>query len=381
MDRDLRDQAALDASVGSVDAITARELVAAIKGYWRWITFLPVCAAAATFAVTFLMSPQFTAKALLMPPQQQQSLAAAALQSLGALGGLAGAVAPLRSPADQYVALMQSDNALDRLISENDLHTVYKKELRSEVRERLASRSRIEVNKKNGLIQVEVDDTDPSRAARLANGYVEQLRRLTSELAVSEAQQRRKFFEGQLAQVNKQLAAAQGALQATGLNEGVIRSEPKAAAENYARLRAQLTAAEVRLQTKRAFLADGSAELSQAREEIAALRTQLNRLETTLTGSSDTGYMVKYRDAKYYEALFEIFAKQFELARVDEAREGALIQVIDKAEAPDVKSGPKRFFLAAVIWLLAVISVFFFVATRLFLRKIDSSQASAPPSN
>jgi uncharacterized protein involved in exopolysaccharide biosynthesis len=378
MRRDLQDAAALDASVDSDDAIRFGELVAAMRRDWRWVTFFPLCVGVATLAATFLIPPQFTAKALLMPPQQQQSLAAAALQSLGALGGLAGAVAPLRSPADQYVALMQSDNALDRLIAENDLHKVYDKELRSEVRERLASRSRIEVNKKNGLIQVEVDDTDPKRAAQLANGYVEQLRRLTSELAVSEAQQRRKFFEGQLAQVNKQLAAAQGALQAAGLNEGVIRAEPKAAAESYARLRAQLTAAEVRLQTKRAFLADGSAELAQSKEEIAALRSQLSRLEATLTGSNDTNYLFKYRDAKYYEALFEIFAKQFELARVDEAREGALIQVIDPAEAPDVKSGPKRLFLAVLVGLLALIGAFFVIATRLFLRKLHSLRGPEP---
>jgi uncharacterized protein involved in exopolysaccharide biosynthesis len=354
------------------------EVVEALLERWKLLVVTPIVAGCAALGVAFLVPPTFTARTLIMPPQQQQSAAAVALQSLGALAGIAGAGGAVRSPADQYVALMQSNNAVDRLIDQHKLIDVYDVKFRSDARGELDERSRINVGRKDGLIAIEVDDRDSTRAAALANGYVDQLRRLTTELAVTEAQQRRKFFEKQLEQTRQQLKDAQSTLQAAGFTEGTLRAEPKAAAEAYARLRAEVTAAEVRLQTMRAYLSETSAEFVQAQGVLSALRGQLARLESTNTPASSSDYISKFRDFKYYETLFELFAKQFELARVDESREGALVQVVDIATAPERKSKPKRGLIAAAAAVLTFGALSLFVLVRFFLARTPLDLSAAP---
>jgi uncharacterized protein involved in exopolysaccharide biosynthesis len=354
------------------------EILEALLEHWKVLLFGPILVGLVALGIAFAIPPTFTARTLIMPPQQQQSAAAAALQSLGALAGIAGAGSAVRSPADQYVALMQSNNAVDQLIDQFKLIDVYDVKLRSDARVALNERSRISVGRKDGLIAIEVDDRDPVRAAAIANGYVEQLRRLTTELAVTEAQQRRKFFEKQLEQTRQQLKDAQAALQAAGFTEGTLRAEPKAAAEAYARLRAEVTAAEVRLQTMRAYLSETSAEFIQAQNVLGALRAQLSRLESNNTPTSSGDYISKFRDFKYYETLFELFAKQFELARVDESREGALVQVVDAAMAPERKSKPKRALIAAAAAVLTFGVLSVLLLARLLLARAPLDLSGAP---
>ena len=229
--------------------------------------------------------------------------------------------------------------------------------------------TRIAVGKKDGLVSVEVDDEDPTRAAGIANAYVEQLRRLTSVLAVSEAQQRRAFFEKELKEARDQLAKAQQALQATGFNVGALRAEPRAAAESYARLRAEITAAEVRTQVLRGSLADSSPEVQRQLGQLSALRAQLARLEQATDTNAGPDYLSKFREYKYRETLFEMFARQYELARVDESREGALIQVVDVATPPEYKSKPKRGFIAVAATLLSLLVIGSLLIGRHFWRQ------------
>ena len=335
------------------DGISLSELAGAILGQWKIIVAGSVLAGAAGLGVTSLMKPVFTARTVVMPPQQQQSSAAAALGSLGALAGLAGG--GIKSPVDQYVALMQSATVSDRLIDRFKLMEVYEEEFRSVARKTLLTKAIITAGKKDGLIVVEVDDHDPKRAADIANAYVDELRLMTNTLAVSEAQQRRRFFEQQLEATKKRLTEAQVALQESGFSAGVLRAEPKAAADGYARLRAEVTAAEVRLQTMRRTLADSAPEMQQQQAQLEALRSELAKLEQreAAPSSKDAGYIGRYRDYKYQETLFDLYAKQFELARLDESREGGLIQVVDVATAPDRKSKPKRAMYALGAAVLA----------------------------
>lgn len=335
-----------------------------------WLIGGPILAAAAAFGVTYLIPPSFTARTSLLPPQQQQSAAAAALGQLGALAGLAGGAAGnLKSPADQYVALMQSTRVADQLIDRHGLMKIYDVDYRFEARKELASNTRITAGKKDGLIVIEVDDEDPKRAASIANDYVEQLRSLNNQLALTEAQQRRVFFETELKQTRDRLASAQQALEASGFAQGALKAEPKAAAESYAKLRAELTSAEVRLQTMRRNLADGTPEVQQQSTLVGALRGQVAALErnTDLGGGSE--YVSKYREFKYQETLFELFARQYELARVDESREGALIQVVDAATAPERKSKPKRVMIAAAAAALSLFGLIVWVLMRHFWRQ------------
>jgi len=351
------------------DSISLLDLAVPLVESWKLWILGSLAAGLAALGIAFLITPIFTARTSFLPPQQQQSGVASALASLGGLAGLVGAGGGIKSPADQYVALMQSTTAQDRLIDRFDLMQVYEQKLRLEARLVLEKNSRIAVGKKDGLITVEVDDTSPQRAAEIANAYVEELRRMTSVLAVSEAQQRRAFFEKELKDARDQLAKAQQVLQASGFNPGALRAEPKAAAESYARLKAETTAAEVRTQVLRGALADSAPEVQQQLAALSALRAQLARLEQATDLNVGPDYISKYRDFKYRETLFELFARQYEVARVDESREGALIQVVDTAMPPERKSKPKRTVIAVATTFVALLLLGLFILLRHFWRE------------
>jgi uncharacterized protein involved in exopolysaccharide biosynthesis len=351
------------------DSVSLLDLAIPLVEHWKLWILGSLSIGLVALGIAFLMTPFFTARTSFLPPQHQQSGMASALASLGGLAGLAGVASGLKSPADQYVALMQSVSATDRLIDQFELMQVYESKYRFEARRELERNTRIAIGKKDGLISVEVDDEDPQRAAEMANAYVEELRRLTSVLAVSEAQQRRVFFEKELKDARDQLAKAQQELQASGFNVGALRAEPKAAAENYARLKAEITTAEVRTQVLRGSLADSSPEVQRQMAQLGALRTQLARLEQAADANVGPDYLSKYREFKYRETLFELFARQYEIARVDESREGALIQVVDLAVPPEYKSKPKRLFIAVAASLLSLLLLGVFILVRHFWRE------------
>ena len=343
------------AEVDDDDGYSLLDLAVPLAEHLKLLVLGPFLLAAAALGVTYLIAPTYTARTSFLPPQQQQSSAVSALASLGALGALAGSAGAGKSPADQYVALMQSEWVSNRLIDEFDLMEVYDEKYLADARKELAGNVRMSVGRKDGLITVEVDDEDPRRAAAMANRYVDELRLLTSQLAITEAQQRRVFFERQLAQTRDKLTDAQQALQVSGFNAGAIKAEPKAAAEGYARLRAEATAAEVRLQALRRAFSDSTPEVQQQLAALSALRAQMVRVEAATETSGDADYIGRYREFKYQETLFDLYARQFELARADESREGALIQVVDTAAPPEKKSRPKRLLTAAAAWLAALI--------------------------
>jgi uncharacterized protein involved in exopolysaccharide biosynthesis len=355
------------------DDISLIDLLRALAARWRRLVISQLLAGLAALGITYLIPPTFTARTSFLPPQQQQSGSAAALASLGALAGLAGSSAAVKSPADQYVALMQSVGVADRVIDKFKLLEVYEEKFLVDTRKELDKRVRIVVGKKDGLISVEVDDHSPDRAAQMANQYVEELRRMTSVLAVSEAQQRRLFFEREWAQTRDKLTAAQQALQASGFSPGALKAEPKAAVDGYARLRAEVTAAEVRMVTLRSSRAEQSPEVQQAQANLAALRGELARVERSTQVSDRPDYISKYREYKYQETLFDLYARQFELARVDESREGALIQVVDVATPPEKKSRPRR-----TLYVLSAVAVtFLFFAIWGLLGLVQRSTTAA----
>jgi len=346
---------------------------------WRQIALVFVTAAVLGVGGSYLLTPTFMSATVFLPPQQQQSGAAAALASLGTLGSLAGGGSALRSPAEQYVALMQSVYATDRIIDRFKLQQIYKKKFRDATRVALLQNTAMVIGKKDGLITVSVEDEEPKRAADIANQYVEELRHLTGVLAISEAQQRRVFFEKQLQESKTRLTAAQIALQDSGFTAGALRAEPKAAADAYARLKADLTTAEVRLQTLRGGLADSAPQVVQQLVTVEALREQLQKLERTNApdqGSPD--YIGKYREFKYQETLFDMMARQYEIARVDESREGALIQVVDVATPAEHKFKPRRLYVGLGSAVAATALFMLFVVAQAARGRRRSSSAAKP---
>jgi tyrosine-protein kinase Etk/Wzc len=340
------------------DSISLMDLLGFISRHKALLITLPLLAGLIGLAVSFVMPNTYTAKAVLMIPQQSQSSASAILGQLGPLAGLAGGGLGVKSPAEIYLGLLKSRTIADRLVERFELQKVYDEKLMSSTRMQLAKNTVIMAGK-DGLINVEVDDEDPKRAAAVANAYHEELGKLTSTLAVTEAAQRRAFFEKQLVQAREELASAEFGLQKTQEKTGVIQLEGQAKSiiEGNALMRAQIAAKEVQLGAMRTFATAQNPDYLRAQQELAGMRAQLKSREQE-SGSKDgmlvpagkipqvgLEYLRKLREVKYHEAIMEIMARQFELAKVDEAKDSSTIQVVDRAIEPDKKSKPKRLFI------------------------------------
>ncbi len=335
----------------------------------RLLVFGPIAAGLAALAFAFTITPTYTASTKILPPQQQQSTAAMLASQLGMMAGVASlsaAVAGLRNPADMYVAFIKTRTIADRMVDRFKLMEVNKTTSRTDARIELENVTRVQSGK-DGLITIEVDDKEPLRAAELANAYVQELFRLISQLAITEAQQRRVFFEKQLQQAQENLKKAEAALSEVGAGESVIKSSPSFLVAGIAHLRAQITAQEIKLSTMRGYLSESSPDFQQTQRELAALRTQLARADRDepVKNPQRADYLNRYRDFKYHETLFDLMAKQYELARLDEAREGAVIQVVDPATPPERKSKPRR----AQIAVYTAIGVGFVLVLFVFVRK------------
>jgi len=355
------------------DEISLLDLLQTIVDNLRLLVLGPLAVGLAALGISFAIPPTYTAKTQFLPPQQQQSAAASMLASLGSLGGLAGAAAGLKNPADQYVAYLKSNSVEDALIDRFKLMDRYDEDYKQDARKALEKNVRI-ASGKDGLISVEFDDKDPKFAAEVANAYVEELRTVLGRLAVTEAQQRRLFFEKQLVQAKDNLTAAEQALKATGISDSVLKSNPASAVAGVAALKAQITAQEVKVGAMRGYLAETAPDFKQALTELANLRAQLDKQakqdkqDATSDKAGQGDYISRYRDFKYHETLFELFAKQYEIARVDEAREGAVIQVLDAAQPPERKSKPKKALIAIIATLAAGFALLLFVFIRQALR-------------
>lgn len=365
---------ATQSAIEEDDSISLIDMIAVLARHKRLLIGLPLLAALVGLGISFILPKIYTARTVLMTPQQSQSGAAAMLGQLGALAGAAGGAIGVKSPTDMYVGLLKSRSVADRLLERFDLQKIYDEKLPSNARKELAKNT-VVLAGKDGLITIEVDDEDPKRAAAIANGYHEELGRLTRTLAVSEASQRRLFFEKQLLQARDELTRAEFDLQKTQEKTGVIQLEGQAKAiiEGAAQLRAQIAAKEVQLGSMRTFATAQNPDYQRVQQELAGLRAQLKGREQEPGDKGDvlvaTGKVPqvglenlrKIREVKYHEAIMEIMARQFELAKVDEAKDSAVIQVVDSAIEPDRKSKPKQAvitfgaFFGALLFALLLI--------------------------
>jgi uncharacterized protein involved in exopolysaccharide biosynthesis len=329
-------------------------LVALAERKW-FILSMTLAGALVMTVIAFLLPPMYTATASIMPPQQQQSAASALLGQLGPIVG--GGALGIKTPADIYVAILGSRTIADDLIQSFSLRQLYGVPTVFDARKVLAKRSRISGGR-DPLIKVAVEDRDPKRAAALANAYLEELSRQNGRLALTESAQRRLFFERQLEAQKKSLADAEVALKATQERTGVLQvtAQVESVIGNMARLRAGIAIREVALSSLESAATPQNPEVVRQQAELGALRQQLQKLETSGDpgGHGDTfiptslvpkvglEYVRAVRDLKYNETLFELLLKQYEAARIDEAKEAPVIQVVDSAVPPERRSWPSR---------------------------------------
>ena len=376
------------------DEVNLLDLAIVMAKHKKLVLGLPAAAAVVSIVVSLLLPNIYTGTTKILPPQQTQSTSAV-LAQLGTLAGLAGGAvgAGLKNPNDLYVGMLKSRTVADNIIQRFDLDKLYDQKYQSETRKRLEKETTI-VAGKDGIITVEVDDKDPKRAADLANAYVDELFKLTNVLAVTEASQRRLFFERQLdlarANLIKAETDAKKALEQGGLS--AVDVQGRTAVETAARLRAQISVKEVQIGAMRAFAAEGNPELKLAQQEIEVMKRELARSEGATgnktvqpvaekrpsidnSGIDNLGLL---RNVKYYETMYGLLAQQYETAKLDEAKDSAIIQVMDKAIEPDRKSKPKRTLIvvlsALVAGLISVLLAFVLEAIANARTDLEQSQ-------
>ena len=315
------------------------------------------CIVMSAVAIGVALTPDsFKAEAVILPPQQQQS-SLAALAS-GALGNLAGSgLAPqlgLKNPADLYIGILKSRTISDEIIARFHLQDIYHQKLLSDTGSVLQKHSAF-ASGKESLITISVEDHDPKRAAAMANAFVDELYKVNSQFAITDASQRRLFFEQQLHKEKDALSDAEVALRDTEQSTGLLAPSGQAEAliRSAAQLRAEIGSRQVVLQAARSYATDQNPQIEPLRREISTMQDQLaeieagakrGRLEVSAgkLPEANLAYMRKFRDVKYHETLYELLAKQYEAAVIDEAKQAPVIQVVDRARTPDKKSGPAR---------------------------------------
>jgi uncharacterized protein involved in exopolysaccharide biosynthesis len=353
-------------------------------------------AALASIVIALLLPPIFTARTTLLPPASQQSGgASAALAALGALGGLGGGLGA-KTPDELFVALLKSDSVLRALDARFDLKARYEVKTYEELRKSMPERVRVASDRKSGVISVEVDDKDSTFAADLANAHATEITRLLGRLAVSEAQLRRAFFELQLKEVKENLIKAELGLRAVQEKSGVIVLDKQAEAliGGAAQLRAMIAERDVQLKVLRTAATGENPDVLKLISELAALRFELARMESTRGPSSGSSvdipvskipeaaieYVRARRELKLQETLLESMVRQFEIAKLDEAKEGPVLQQVDRALPPDRKSKPSRALIVLASTLLALLASMAFVVWRRYAaaaREKDPQHALA----
>jgi tyrosine-protein kinase Etk/Wzc len=351
------------------------DIIVIIAKHKRMIIAAALATAILTAVIALVIPNRYRAVASLMPPQQPQSLATALVNQLGGsvLGSMAGSNLGLKNPNDIYVALLKSRVVADGLIKRFDLRRVYRQKTEVDTRKRLGDATVIS-GSRDGLISISVEDKDRNRAADMANAYVAELQTLMANLVITEAGQRRLFFERQIVKGKNDLATAEFALKQTQQDTGLIQvdSQARAIVETVASLKAQIAAKEIEIQALQSGATNQNPTVVLLREQLSGMRAQLSKLETRPNAGAgdiqvptrdvpraELEYIRRLRDVKYAETIFELLAKQFEAAKLDEAREGAAIQVVDIAVPPDKKSFPPRTLM---VLGFSVLATFFSIA-------------------
>jgi tyrosine-protein kinase Etk/Wzc len=345
---------------------------------WRkWLIVKATIASVIAGGLLCLVLPvRYTATTKILTPQQTASAASllmnqfagAGSSSLAAMAGQ-GLGLGLKNPNDIYVGMLKSRPVADALIQEFSLAALYHAKDMTAARKKLANRTEV-TSEKDGFIVISVTDGDKKRAAELANGYTRELHTLTKSLAITEASQRRLFYEDQLNDAKAALVRAEAAFQQVQQKKGLVQpdAQAKAVVEGLAALRAQVAAKEVELEALKSFSTERNPAVQIAEQEMSSLEGEAARMEErsrasgfgdlTLHDVPGAGmeYLHAAHEVQYRQAIFDLLMKQYDAARLDEAKEAAVIQVMEPAIEPDRRSSP-RYALTLLLFAAAGIVI------------------------
>lgn len=331
--------------------------------------------------ISLLMSPVYLAETKILSPQVNTSMNAQLLNQIGAASGLLGVVPGVKSPNELYIGLLKSRPVLDHVIDRFDLMRLYDVKFREDARRSLLKNIKARNDLKSGIITIGIEDKDPKRSADMANALIEELRVMNKGLSVTEAAQRRLFFEEQLKEAKDSLSKAEDAMKGFQEKTGAVKIDAQADAiiGGISQLMAQIAAKDVQVRVMRTYSTPQNPDILRAEEELKGMRDQLSKLESKSEGTSvmvptgnmpstGTQYVRLMRDLKFNETLYELLFGQFQAAKIDEARDAAVIQVIEKAVPPEKRSRPKRSLMV----ILATISGFFVsIALAFFMEYME----------
>ena len=366
------------------DEINVTELIATLARHKKLIGGFTAGAAVVSLLISLLMTPIFRAETRILPPQQgSSSIAMQLLNQMGGLANLASSAAGLKSQNDMYIGILRSRTVFDKIIDRFGLMKLYDVKYREDARKDLA-KALAAKSGKDGMIVINVEDRDPKRAADMANAFVEEMIGVSRGLALTEAAQRRLFFEDQLKDVKTALVQAEEGIKGFQEKTGALKIDDQARVviQGIGNLRAQIAAKEVGYKVAQTFATPQNPDLQRIEEELRGLKAELNKLEQKGGNSHDplmpTGrmpsvgmeYLRKLRDVKYNETLYTLLAKQYEMAKLDEARDAVVIQVIDKAVQPERKVKPKRAIIVAMSTMIG------FIFSILFAFYVERKKAS-----
>lgn len=350
---------------GPEDEISLLDLLLVLAKRWRMIVGVTLAAGVITALVTLTMPNMYTARAMILPSQDDKGMMSAMMAQLGGLAGLAGGIGG-PTTSDLYVTMLKSETVKDPIIDRFKLMDVYEVKYRADAYGALDSSAAMSLGKKDGVITIAVTDRDPKRAADVANAYVEELGRLTARLSMGGAGKNRVFFEERLATAQADLARAEDALKVfQSRNKAVaVTEQAKATIEGVAQLRAQLAAKEVELAALRQSMTDESHEVKNLKALIGNLGGQIARLESGSGGGAVPGlgavpqigqeYVRLMREFKIQETLVELLTKQYEMTKLSEAKDVSPFQVLQKAKVPERKSGPSRRKKVVTVMLISL---------------------------
>lgn len=369
----------------SEDEINLLELLQVIVKRKAFI--IKVCVAAIVLSICYSLTLKniYTATSKLLPPQKESGGSLSAL--LSQASGLAGfATGDFGGSADLYIGILKSRSVADAVIKRLDLQTEYKTKDLDDTRIAVARDVKFQSGK-DGIISISADSKYPKKAALLANTFVDELGRRSVQLNLSKAGNERVFLEKRLQMVKQDLRNAENDMRNFQEKYKTIKADSQAAVaiEEIAKLQAQIVMKEVQLATLRSSMTDENSEVKALQAGIAGLKKQLGAM-TGRGGDNiipSTGnvpalgvvYVRKLRELKIQETIFEQLSKQYEVAKINEAKDSSSLQVLDEAVTPLRKSKPIRSLIVILSAVTAFFASIFIVFIQEYLSKLSPEDA------
>lgn len=357
-----------------------------IVSSWRLIARITILSAVISIIIALLLPKKYSSTARILPPQQDVNLMGMMMGAGGGLSSLAGGMLGLGTPADQYASILKSERIGDAVIDRFKLMDVYKMDYRLDMYEKLNKLVDISAGKKDGIITISVEDEEPIRAAGIANAYIEELDKLTAEINMTGGSKSKLFFEKRLSQSRIDLANAEEEIRKfQKINKTIdVTEQAKASIVGIAELRAQLALQEIQLAGLSRRFTENSQEVKDTKTAISRIKGQINKLEGNSKGDvipavgsiPDMGqeYIRLMRDFKIQETLVELLTKQYELAKLNEAKDVTSIQIIQKAQVPDKKVKPKRRNLVLGITFVSFIFSIIYVMALNYIAMMPTNE-------